>query len=711
MRVLARNAFRQDIGSNIAENVALLAAVGSTGRTFGRSLMPRTPTGQAVATGLTGSINYGLAVTSQSALWAGASMVGAALMPEKELSGEEAMRSYRSRVRAIAYGTYAVTGLASRPLQKLVAQQPGERVARGLTRGYLARLQQLSTVGLIGTGVLDAAYSLFEAHNVSPGRRQVARTSLILASGAVLSTALVHRERTRRAKATGEPVPALEPKSVAMGVGTAVALTAIGKAEATGARAIGDALDPALPLPVGRAAGHAVILGTAGLGLWRGAEALYGRLDQAGSVMESLHASAPDDRHVSGGPASHVAWDTMSREGRRFAAVPLTMPEIAAVMGTAEAEPVRVFVPLGAAETAAERARIAVAEMEALGAFDRPLIVLCSPTGTGYINYVMAEAVEYLTRGNCAIVTTQYSLRPSFLSLDRVSIGRENAVALFSAVHERIEAMPPESRPRLVQFGESLGAHTGQDAVIHQGVAGFARFGIERALFIGTPDGSGWAQEWRADPASTDPRGEVVEVDSFEAFEALPAERQDAARIYLISHDEDPITKFGPELAIERPGWLDPDRTKRPAGIPAEMDWRPLTTFFVTVADILNSMTVVPGQFGAEGHDYREDLARFVARAYGLPATAEEIERIEQALRRRELAIAESRLVADQVSAARSSAEKKLSAWGVDEALVEDLIDAELERDLPAPATATSTPGNDLPGAATSTVGEDTTQS
>ncbi len=686
---MARNLFREDIGSNIAESVALLAAVGSTGRTFGRSLMPRNNTGQALATGLTGSINYGLAVTSQSALWAGASVLGAALVPRDALDGSEAMRTYRNRVRAVAYGTYVTTGLASRPLQKLVAQVPGEPVSRGLVRGYLERLEMLSIVGLIGTGVLDSAYTQFEAHDVAPGRRQVLRTGLMVTSGAVLATGLVHRERVRRAKATKAPVPPLEPRSVAMGVGTAVALTAVGKAQTFGARAIGEVLDPAVPLQVGRAAGHALILGTVGVGVWRGVESLYGRLDKAGSVVETLNATAPDNRHVSGGPASAIDWDSMSREGRRFAAVPLASAEIAEVMGEQRSEPVRVFVPLAAADTADARARIAVAEMEALGAFDRSVIVLCSPTGTGYINYVMAEAVEYLTRGDCAIVSTQYSLRPSFLSLDKVSVGRENAVALFTAVRERVRAMPEDRRPRLVQFGESLGAHTGQDAVIHEGVAGFARFGIERALFIGTPDESGWAEEWRADPAQTDPLGEVVEIDSFEEFRALPQERQDAARIYLISHHADPITKFGPELAIRRPDWLDPDRAKRPTGIPEEMDWRPLTTFFVSVADVMNSMTVVPGQFGRQGHDYREDLARFVSQAYDLPCTTEELERIEAALRRRELAIAESRLLADQMAAARTGAEKKLSDWGVDKSTVDELIDEQVAHYRPRPAEPT----------------------
>ena len=47
--------------------------------------------------------------------------------------------------------------------------------------------------------------------------------------------------------------------------------------------------------------------------------------------------------------------------------------------------------------------------------------MVISPTGTGYVNYVAVETTAYLTRGNLASVTMQYSLRPSPLSLDRVA--------------------------------------------------------------------------------------------------------------------------------------------------------------------------------------------------------------------------------------------------------------------------------------------------
>jgi hypothetical protein len=50
-----------------------------------------------------------------------------------------------------------------------------------------------------------------------------------------------------------------------------------------------------------------------------------------------------------------------------------------------------------------------------------------------------------------------------------------------------------------------------------------------------------------------------------------------------------------------------------------------------------NAMNVVPGEFVANGHDYRADIARFVREVYDLPCTNEQLSRIESALRRYEV--------------------------------------------------------------------------
>src|SRR5690606_5674928 len=116
---------------------------------------------------------------------------------------------------------------------------------------------------------------------------------------------------------------------------------------------------------------------------------------------------------------------------------------IPAVMGEPErAQPVQVYVGLDAAPTAAERVDLALAEMERTGAWDRSLIMLVSPTGTGYVNYCAVAAVQYLSRGDVASVTLQYSKRPSPLSLGKVAGAREQNRLLWLKVLGRARELP-----------------------------------------------------------------------------------------------------------------------------------------------------------------------------------------------------------------------------------------------------------------------------
>jgi len=303
-------------------------------------------------------------------------------------------------------------------------------------------------------------------------------------------------------------------------------------------------------------------------------------------------------------------------------------------------------------------------DLEALGAFERSVICVASPTGSGYVNYVAVETLEYLTRGDCATVALQYSLRPSFLSLDRVAMGREQNRALFHALYWRLRSIPEASRPRLVGFGESLGAHTMQDAFLHEGVRGLHRVGMDRALFLGTPAGSKWAKDWRLDPGRTDPEAETVEVASYQEWETLDPGRRAGHCYVLLSHHEDPITRFEPALAVQQPDWLGP-ADQRPPGVSSHARWYPLTSFVLTLVDVKNAMDVVPGTFVSRGHDYRADLARMVSEAYGLPVQEEELRSIEVALRTREATWAQRRLVAEQLQRAKESVQRQVDAWGL----------------------------------------------
>ena len=171
------------------------------------------------------------------------------------------------------------------------------------------------------------------------------------------------------------------------------------------------------------------------------------------------------------------------------------------------------------------------------------------------------------------------------------------------------------------------------------------------------PRRGGWT------PSAPTPTHEVVEIGSYEELRSLPEAAQASARYFLLSHHEDPITRFEPALAVQQPAWLGPAET-RPTGVPRHARWYPIATFFLTLIDTKNAMDVVPGTFVARGHDYRADLARMVSVAYGLPVDEDELLRIERALRRREAEWAERRLVAEQLQRAREAVQREVSTWG-----------------------------------------------
>src|SRR5690606_11212588 len=79
----------------------------------------------------------------------------------------------------------------------------------------------------------------------------------------------------------------------------------------------------------------------------------------------------------------------------------------------------------------------------------------------------------------------QYSYLPSWLSfLVDSSRAREAGAELFNAVHERWAALPEDDRPRLLVFGESLGADGAEAAF--SGVADI-RNRTDGVLWVGPP--------------------------------------------------------------------------------------------------------------------------------------------------------------------------------------------------------------------------------
>jgi uncharacterized membrane protein len=490
---------------------------------------------------------------------------------------------------------------------------------------------QLLRDGAAGWAVHDFGRWLQHRH---PNRRAIEPTTVITA----ITAGLVYRAG-RRGAAQGPavewrslPQPTVLPGALA----TSSVVTMAGVGLARGFLRSRSALESYFGLePSKRVFGRLV-----NIGLWSGAAAAAYMMGVAyvGRVNEKLepaYATVPASPLVSGSADSLLPFDELGQEGRRFVTDVITPEMIEQVMGEpAVAHPIRAYVGFNSEPLyQTGRAELALAELERAGAFSRSVLLLVSPTGTGWVDQTMIEAAEFLTRGDIATCSIQYARYPSFLSIQKVALGRGQFRLLLWGVKQRLAGVSPEQRPRVLVFGESLGAWTSSDVVMFSGIKGFEHYGIDRALWVGMPWLAKWSRSGMTRGSHTlVPPGTVQVFDRHEQLAALGEEERARLRAVVLSHDNDPIAVFGPDLLVQRPAWLA--NGQRGRGVPDTMHWLPLVTFIQTGIDAMNTLVSEPGEFGSFGHDYRADMARFVREGYGLAgATDAQLTRIEEALR------------------------------------------------------------------------------
>jgi uncharacterized membrane protein len=630
-----------------AQTGLLVAAAVAPG-TFEPSLVPRSPVDQGVVTGLATTLSYLLTVSTQDTIEAVASTF-APRMP-----GASAQSRQRAAVALLDLAVIPV----GQAVQRAVRHHPGEPVLRGMARQVAWRTTVTGIGGALFALVQEGTRRLDDTLGAD-GR--LANFPIAVPAGFALGWAVETRLKQRLPEEPHFPdAPSADPvRAAAISVGVTGALSLVAHGEQLLADATGSILSRWLPGPAQRwrPAGHLLCLGGLAFGgsaLWRWA---MHKVEAGAMVIEPILDDVAAHRWlgptVSGGRDSLVPWGTLGRHGRRHAALyvrPQQPPDrveglpdlsIATVMGEpAKATPIQVYVGLDSAPTARERVDLALAEMDRTEAWDRSVLMLVSPTGTGYVNYCATAAAQYLTRGDIATVTLQYSKRPSPLSLFKIKDAREQNRLLWLRISSRLRDRNGP-RPLVVLFGESLGAHTSQDVLMHWGTLGPQALGIDRALWIGTPYGSGWMHQVTG-PARPDVDPDLIAtVNDFGQIEAMPPDRRARLRYVMVSHDNDGVVKFGADLIASRPAWLSPERQTlelvpgaSPRGISARLRWRPVTTFLQTLVDMKNAQ--IPGAYRSWAHDYRPDLTRFVAEVFALPASEEQLRRVEKALEERE---------------------------------------------------------------------------
>ncbi len=470
-----------------AQEIALLMATAVIPRSFQRSLLDRSTTDQGVVTGLTVVTVYLLGLVAQD----GVETVAGVISPEQDdgTSGNTVNKTvFFSSLAAIGVGLLA---------EELNRYDKDEKLSRSAVRTGGYWLRNAGVAGLMHSAVVATNEAVSDDKTAAKQRDLL---PYFMAIGVLYTLAGEYLQaRNGTDFSLKDSLVASKPvRAVGVGFGVAAALGGVAYAERSIARRVDDSIESIAPrlksswLPVGHIVGAGVLAG----GLYALLRRTYGKIEHGAGVLETGFKMAPESPLLSGGPHSLIAWDSLSLQGRRHIGTALSATQIKQVMQDNAKEPIRVYVGLDSASTEEERTELALAELERTGAYGRDVLLVVSPTGTGYVNYVMSEAVEYLTRGDVASVTLQYSKRPSPLSLDRVDEGHIQYRMLLNGIRKKLASLPANAhRPRIVLFGESLGAWTSQDALMYQGTDGLRALDVDRALWIGTPKGSKWKEQ------------------------------------------------------------------------------------------------------------------------------------------------------------------------------------------------------------------------
>jgi len=315
-------------------------------------------------------------------------------------------------------------------------------------------------------------------------------------------------------------------------------------------------------------------------------------------------ALTPPDRHPptapgrTGGPGSLVAWQDLGRMGRDFVSGGPSAADISAAdinaantsaHGGSAMTPIRVYVGLTAADDAEARARLALRELQQQGGFSRAMLVIITPTGTGWVDPGAIDSLEYLQRGDVASVAMQYSYLTSPLSLMiEPGYGEESAQALFREVYGYWRSLPRDHRPRLYVHGLSLGAMNSERSMELFELLGDP---IDGALWSGPPFAT---RQWRSLTAARNP-GSPQWLPTFrdgrfvrfmnQHGSPVPADAPwGPTRVVYLQYASDAITFFDAHDAWRKPDWMDPPRG---FDVSPALRWYPLVSMFQLALDML----------------------------------------------------------------------------------------------------------------------------
>lgn len=358
-------------------------------------------------------------------------------------------------------------------------------------------------------------------------------------------------------------------------------------------------------------------------------------------ILKNIHDSAsannleplpdrgpPTQPERSGSANSYEPFNTLGRHGKAVVADGPRAEHIAEFFDAPAQEPVRAYVGLRATVSIEEAAARAVRELKRAGGFERKHLCIYVGTGTGWLNDWSMAAMEFLTRGDCAMVSLQYTLLPSAFAviLDRNS-PQKSGKALYRAVARELERMPEARRPKLYMSGESLGAF---GALSEFKSATDMTERLDGAIWAGTPQFSPVWQELTNHRFSGSsvirPRindGSTIRFsnrlgDLAESNAGTPYAPWGDRRVIFMQHPSDPVVWWNVPLIWREPEWMTEPRGH---DVTEHMRWWPWVTFWQIAADMPASILTK----GGHAHRYYEEYVPAWAEVLGVEVDTEAV--------------------------------------------------------------------------------------
>ena len=329
----------------------------------------------------------------------------------------------------------------------------------------------------------------------------------------------------------------------------------------------------------------------------------------------------------SGSAASFEPFNSLGRHGKAVVSDGPRAVDIARFWDASGAdpasvrEPIRAYVGLAPSLSIDAAAKRGLRVLKRAGAFKRKHLVIFVGTGTGWLSDWSMAAIEFLTRGNCAVASLQYTVLPSAAAMlmDRQS-PKHTARALYREITRELEGMHPAERPRLYMSGESLGAfgslsvfesEAQMDKVLHGAVlAGTPQFTpIWRELTANRRPGSPEIRPDIGDGSRV--RFQTHLGDTQTDAEGKPYAPWGERRFVFLQHPSDPIVWWTPSLIWRAPVWMDEPRG---AGVTNHMHWYPWVTFWQISADMPLSLA----NAGGYAHRYFDEYVSAWAQVLGV---------------------------------------------------------------------------------------------